>query len=67
MKYRVWIAVRPADIDSQSSYVGRTDIVIYEGDDRRHAKRVARGLSTAWIMQRDPSIAVVESGWEVVE
>jgi hypothetical protein len=67
-QYRVWLTVREAiPVGDTTIETGpRTTFVIYEGSDRRHAKRLARNLASARTANRVPSAAIVESGWEVI-
>lgn len=66
-QYRVWLTVQNIEPNPQSLVGGtRTTFVIYEGSDRRYAKRLARNLGAMYVTNRRPHAAVVESGWEVI-
>lgn len=66
--YRVWFAVADRTGTDGAAYgPSRTTFVVYEGPDRRHAKRVARNLASTHVTNRVPTIALVESGWEVID
>lgn len=69
IQYRVWLTVRPTGEapTPRDRPVQRTTFVIYEGPDRRHAKRVARNLASAYTRNVAPHVVIAESGWEVID